>query len=83
MTKRSDETKTTTVTSVDTTAEKVLRMRSGKTVGDDVEVGPPKGLSVAAQAELEKIQAQVLASYGYRENSRAKVVARMKNLEED
>jgi hypothetical protein len=83
MTKRSDQTETTTKTAVDTAAEKVLRLRTGKTIGDDVEVGPPKGLSVEAQAELERIQTQVLASYGYREDSRTKVVARLKNLEED
>jgi len=83
MTKRSDQKTTTTTTTVDTAAEKVLRMRSGKSVGDEVAVGHAQGLAPDTLAELERIQAQVLASYGMKESSRGKIVNRMKQLDED
>jgi thiamine monophosphate kinase len=83
MTKRSDQKTTTTTTTVDTAAEKVLRMRRGATVGDEVAVGPAEGLAPDTLAELERIQAQVFASYGMKETTRGKIVNRMKQLDED
>ena len=83
MTKRSDQKTTTTTTTVDTAAEKVLRMRHGKTVGDQVAVGPSAGLNPEALAELERIQAQVLANYGMKETTRSKIVSRMQQIDDD
>ena len=83
MTKRSDQKTTTQTATVDSAAEKVLRMRSGKTVGDQVAVGPAAGLPAEALAELERIQAQVLANYGYKEKTREKVVSRLQSLDDD
>ena len=83
MTKRSDQKTTTTTTTVDSAAEKVLRMRHGKTVGDQVDVGPAAGLKPETLAELERIQAQVLANYGMKEVARAKIVSRMQQLDDD
>ena len=83
MSKRSDHKTTTTTTTVDTAAEKVLRMRHGKTVGDQVEVGPAAGLQPETLTELERIQAQVLANYGMKESARGKIVSRMQKLDDD
>ena len=83
MSKRSDQKTTTTTTTVDSAAEKVLRMRRGNAVGDDVAVGPAQGLAAETLAELERIQAQVLASYGLKESSRGKIVNRLKQLDDD
>ena len=83
MSKRSDQKTTTTTTTVDTAAEKVLRMRKGRTVGDEVAVGPAEGLAPDTLAELERIQAQVLASYGMKESGRGKIVSRLKQLDDD
>lgn len=82
MSKLSDQ-KTITTTRVDSAAEKVLRMRHGKTVGDQVAVGPASGLKVKALSELERIQAEVLASYGMKESAESQVVSRLKQLDDD
>ena len=58
-------------------------MRRGKSIGDEVAVGPAEGLAPDTLAELERIQAQVFASYGMKESSRGKIVNRMKQLDED
>ena len=83
MSKRSDQKTTTTTTTVDTAAEKVLRMRKGRTVGDEVAVGPAEGLAPDTLAELERIQAQVFASYGIKESGRGKIVSRLKQLDDE
>ena len=83
MSKRSDHKITTTTTTVDTAAEKVLRMRKGRSVGTEVTVGPAEGLAPDTLAELERIQAQVLASYGMKESGRSKIVSRLKQLDDE
>ncbi|MDE0881936.1 MAG: hypothetical protein OSB21_05030 [Myxococcota bacterium] len=82
MSKRSDQ-KTITTTRVDSAAEKVLRMRHGKSVGDKAAVGPVAGLKVETLSELERIQAEVLAGYGMKESAKSQIVSRLKQLDDD
>ena len=78
-------TTTTTVTTEgsapSTQVEQIARMRIGKTVDDSTEVGPPAGMAASALAELERIQAGVLAKYGMKEATASKIEGRMKDLD--
>jgi hypothetical protein len=82
----SQTTTTTTVTTEgsapSTQVEQIARMRTGKTVADNTEVGPAAGMAASTLAELEQIQASILAKYGMKEATASKVVGRLKDLDE-
>jgi|TARA_Y100001933_G_scaffold246906_1_gene279117 hypothetical protein len=57
-------------------------MKEGLEAPGSVEVGPASGMSADALANLEKIQADVLARYGFVEQPRAQVVSRLRQIED-
>ena len=87
MTKRSGgpgtgTTTRTTTRSKRTLADQTQRMIEGQEAPGTTEVGPAGGMSAEALASLEKIQADILARYGFAEQKRAKTVSRLRDIED-